>query len=154
MSASPPAPGSKSAAGSRVAAKLQKELPPVALLQQRPHRLPSLRAFRLSASRRNLHRPSFVGLFQFSAQTRIGNIISYFRSAPIRGWSPVEMKEKTIFPASRSGTSDKNCWSGTLSISWYLECLEMFYSILFVSGEISTENNNVRLRGRLATTSS
>ena len=47
VSASPPAPGYKSAAGSRVAAKLQKELPPVALLQQRPHRLPSLRAFRL-----------------------------------------------------------------------------------------------------------
>jgi len=47
----PSAPGYKSAAGSRVAAKLQKELPPVALLQQRPHRLPSLRAFRLSASR-------------------------------------------------------------------------------------------------------
>ena len=54
VSASPPAPGSKSAAGSRVAAKLQKELPPVALLQQRPHRLPSLRAFRLSASRRSV----------------------------------------------------------------------------------------------------
>jgi len=35
-----------------VAAKLQKELPPVAFLQQRPHRLPSLRAFRLSASRK------------------------------------------------------------------------------------------------------
>jgi len=45
--ASPPASGSKSAAGSRVVAKLQKELPSVALLQQRPHRLPSLRAFRL-----------------------------------------------------------------------------------------------------------
>ena len=43
----PSASGSKSAAGSRVAAKLQKELPPVALLQQRPHRLPSLRAFHL-----------------------------------------------------------------------------------------------------------
>ena len=45
--ASPSVSGSKSAAGSRVAAMLQKELPPVALLQQRPHRLPSLRAFRL-----------------------------------------------------------------------------------------------------------
>ncbi len=47
VSASPPASGSKSAAGSRVSAKLQKELPTVALLQQRPHRLPSLRAFHL-----------------------------------------------------------------------------------------------------------
>jgi len=47
MSASPPVSGYKSAAGSRVVAKLQKELPSVALLQQRPHRLPSLRAFRL-----------------------------------------------------------------------------------------------------------
>ena len=47
VSASPPVSGYKSAAGSRVVAKLQKELPPVALLQQRPHRLPSLRAFRL-----------------------------------------------------------------------------------------------------------
>ena len=47
MPASPSVSGSKSAAGSRVAAKLQKELPSVALLQQRPHRLPSLRAFRL-----------------------------------------------------------------------------------------------------------
>ena len=45
--ASPSVSGSKSAVGSRVAAKLQKELPSVALLQQRPHRLPSLRAFRL-----------------------------------------------------------------------------------------------------------
>jgi len=35
VSASPPVSGSKSAAESRVAAKLQKELPPVALLQQR-----------------------------------------------------------------------------------------------------------------------
>ena len=50
VSASPPASGSKSAAGRRVAAKLQKELPPVAFLQQRPHRLPSLRAFHLNAS--------------------------------------------------------------------------------------------------------
>ena len=49
--ASPSAPGYKSAAGSRVAAMLQKELPPVALLQQRPHRLPSLRAFHLNVSR-------------------------------------------------------------------------------------------------------
>ena len=44
-------PGYKSAAGSRVSAMLQKELPPVAFLQQRPHRLPALRAFRLSTSR-------------------------------------------------------------------------------------------------------
>jgi len=51
VSASPPASGSKSAAGSRVPAKPQKELPPVAFLRQRPHRLPSLRAFRLNASR-------------------------------------------------------------------------------------------------------
>ena len=35
VSASPPVSGSKSAAGSRVLAKLQKELPPVAFLQQR-----------------------------------------------------------------------------------------------------------------------
>ena len=49
--ASPSALGYKSAAGSRVVAMLQKELPPVAFLQQRPHRLPSLRAFRLSTSR-------------------------------------------------------------------------------------------------------
>ena len=35
MPASPSVSGSKSAAGSRGAAKLQKELPPVALLQQR-----------------------------------------------------------------------------------------------------------------------
>ena len=51
MPASPSVPGYKSAAGSRVSAMLQKELPPVAFLQQRPHRLPSLRAFRLSTSR-------------------------------------------------------------------------------------------------------
>ena len=47
VSALPPVSGYKSAADSRVVAKLQKELPPVALLQQRPHRLPALRAFRL-----------------------------------------------------------------------------------------------------------
>jgi len=35
VSATPPASGSKSAVGSRDAAKLQKELPPVAFLQQR-----------------------------------------------------------------------------------------------------------------------
>ena len=35
VSASPPVSGSKSAAGSRVAAKPQKELPPVAFLRQR-----------------------------------------------------------------------------------------------------------------------
>jgi len=35
VSASPPVSGSKSAAGSRVLAKLQKELPSVAFLQQR-----------------------------------------------------------------------------------------------------------------------
>jgi len=55
VSAMPPASGSKSAAGRCVAAKLQKELPPVAFLQQRPHRLPSLRAF---------HLPPHVGKWQ------------------------------------------------------------------------------------------
>jgi len=45
--ATPSASGSKSAAGSRGAAKPQKELPPVAFLRQRHHRLPSLRAFHL-----------------------------------------------------------------------------------------------------------
>ena len=47
VSASPPVSGSKSAAGSRVLAMLQKELPPVALLQQRHIGFRTLRAFRL-----------------------------------------------------------------------------------------------------------
>jgi len=61
VSASPPVSGSKSAAGSRVAAKLQKELPSVALLQQRPHRLPSLRAFRLRPHPEGMAKPLRLG---------------------------------------------------------------------------------------------
>jgi len=65
VSASPPVSGSKSAAESRVAAKLQKELPPVALLQQRHigFRPCGLSAYNLTP--RNLHLQVFVALFQF-----------------------------------------------------------------------------------------
>ena len=59
--ASPSALGYKSAAGSRVVAMLQKELPPVAFLQQRPHRLPSLRAFRLRPHPEGMAKPWHLG---------------------------------------------------------------------------------------------